>query len=45
MSAITTFEFDGAGAVPAHRHRNPDDTEGGWVAEAERLEARTKEST
>ena len=26
-----TFDF-GAGPVPAHRHRNPDGTEGGWVA-------------
>lgn len=30
----TTFDFgDGRGPVPAHRHRNPDGSEGGWVAE------------
>ena len=27
----TTFDF-GAGPVPAHRHRNPDGSVGGWVA-------------
>lgn len=26
------FDFDGKGAVPAHRHRNPDGTAGGFVA-------------
>jgi len=31
---MTTFDFeDGKGAVPAHRHRNPDRFEGGWVAD------------
>ncbi|QKE37355.1 hypothetical protein [Ferrovum myxofaciens] len=29
-----TFDFeDGNGPVPAHRHKNPDGSEGGWVAE------------
>ena len=28
----TMFDF-GQGSVPAHRHQNPDGTEGGWVAE------------
>lgn len=26
---------DGNGPVPAHRHKNPDGTEGGWVAALE----------
>jgi hypothetical protein len=31
---IITFDFgDGNGAVPAHRHRNPDGSLGGWVAD------------
>ena len=30
----TTFDFhDGNGPVAAHRHRNPDGTLGGWVAD------------
>jgi hypothetical protein len=30
---IITFDFgDGNGAVPAHRHKNPDGSLGGWVA-------------
>ena len=30
-----TFDFtDGLGPVPAHRHINPDGSEGGWVADA-----------
>ncbi len=29
---MSQFDF-GSGPVPAHRHRNPDGTEGGWVAE------------
>ena len=29
---MTMFDF-GSGPVPAHRHRNPDGTEGGWVAD------------
>ena len=31
-----TFDF-GYGPVPAHRHRNPDGSEGGWVAETARV--------
>jgi len=27
-----TFDF-GSGPVPAHRHKNPDGTVGGWVAD------------
>ncbi len=30
--SMTIFDF-GSGPVPAHRHRNPDGTEGGWVAD------------
>ena len=31
---MTTYDFrDGNGPVPAHRHKNPDGSEGGWVAE------------
>lgn len=31
---LRTFDFgDGRGPVPAHRHRNPDRSLGGWVAE------------
>ena len=31
---MTTFDFeDGKGPVSAHRHMNPDGTEGGWVAD------------
>jgi hypothetical protein len=30
---MLTFDFqDGNGPVPAARHRNPDGSEGGWVA-------------
>ncbi len=29
---MTKFDF-GNGPVPAHRHKNPDGTEGGWVAD------------
>ena len=30
-----TFDFgDGRGPVPAHRHINPDKSEGGWVADS-----------
>ena len=30
----TTFDFhDGNGPVPAHRHTNPDGSQGGWVAD------------
>lgn len=32
MSAPTLYDF-GAGPVPAHRHRNPNGSEGGWVAD------------
>lgn len=32
--SISTFDFqDGLGPVPAHRHINPDGSEGGWIAE------------
>ena len=35
---VTTFDFqDGIGPVPAHRHTNPDGTEGGWVANTARV--------
>jgi hypothetical protein len=34
----TTFDF-GEGPVPAHRHVNPDGSEGGWVAETATVEA------
>lgn len=35
----TTFDFgDGNGPVPANRHRNPDGTEGGWVADTATVE-------
>lgn len=31
---MTTYDFgDGKGPVPAHRHKNPDGSEGGWVAD------------
>lgn len=34
LARITTHDFnDGKGAVPAHRHNNPDGTTGGWIAE------------
>ena len=34
MNNELTFDFqDGNGPVPAHRHVNPDGSEGGWVAE------------
>ena len=34
----TTFDFqDGHGPVPAHRHKNADGTEGGWVANTARV--------
>ena len=34
----TTFNFhDGNGPVPAHRHTNPDGSEGGWVANTARV--------
>ncbi len=34
MTHGTTHDFeDGKGAVPAHRHSNPDGSVGGWVAE------------
>jgi len=34
MKKELTFDFqDGNGPVPAHRHVNPDGSEGGWVAE------------
>jgi hypothetical protein len=33
----TVFDF-GAGPVPAHRHTNPDGTEGGWVADTATVE-------
>jgi hypothetical protein len=33
----TTFDF-GDGEVPAHRHVNPDGSEGGWVADTTTLE-------
>lgn len=29
---MTTYDF-GYGLVPAHRHTNPDGSEGGWVAD------------
>lgn len=33
------FDFgDGAGPVPAKRHKNPDNTTGGWVADTARVE-------
>lgn len=28
------FDFTGTGPVPAHRHINPDGSEGGWVADS-----------
>jgi len=32
---MSTFDFnDGKGPVPAHRHKNPDGSEGGWVADS-----------
>jgi len=34
MSATTHDFGDGAGAVPAHRHLNPDGDLGGWVGDA-----------
>lgn len=34
MTEPTTFDFeDGRGPVPAHRHRNPDGSVGGWVSD------------
>jgi len=34
VTSETTYDFgDGYGAVPAHRHVNPDGTIGGWVAD------------
>ena len=31
---MTTYDFgDGKGPVPAHRHKNPDGSEGDWVAD------------
>ncbi len=39
MSKKTTFDFgDGGGPVPAHRHKNPDGTKGGWVADTATVE-------
>lgn len=33
MTEQTTYDFeDGKGPVPAHRHKNPDGSTGGWVA-------------
>ena len=37
---MTTFDF-GNGPVPAHRHKNPDGTEGGWVADTATVELTT----
>ncbi|QKE37461.2 hypothetical protein [Ferrovum myxofaciens] len=35
---LETFDFeDGNGPVPAHRHKNPDGSAGGWVAETARV--------
>lgn len=35
----STFDFeDGKGPVPAHRHVNPDGSEGGWVADTAAVE-------
>jgi hypothetical protein len=35
---MTTFDFqDGNGPRPAHRHVNPDGSEGGWVADTARV--------
>lgn len=37
---MTATEFDfGDGPVPAHRHRNPDGSEGGWVADTAHVAA------
>ena len=37
---MTTFDFeDGNGPVPAHRHMNPDGTEGGWVAATAKVDS------
>ena len=42
---MSTFDF-GFGPVPAHRHRNPDGSEGGWVADTAQVSgsARVSES-
>jgi hypothetical protein len=34
---MTTYDF-GDGPVPAHRHKNPDGTKGGWVANTAMVE-------
>ncbi len=35
---MTTFDF-GDGPVAAHRHTNPDGSEGGWVADTAKVES------
>ena len=37
MSASGQTHDFGRGPVPAHRHRNPDGTTGGWVAATARV--------
>ena len=35
-----TFDFQNyLGPVPAHRHQNPDGSEGGWVADSAKVES------
>ena len=38
-----TFDF-GYGPVPAHRHKNPDGSEGGWVAETAQVSGNARVS-